>query len=73
MIDLIIKWFFSKGNCDKKNNITILKNRELKREVQIFDRGNEIKMTDERTCLSKYFKNIKGLNVEERLRSRYIR
>ena len=47
----------------------MLKNREIRREIYIEERkaNAEIKKTDDRTCLSKYFENIKGLNVQERL------
>lgn len=69
MIDLIIRLFFTKSSRDKKSGITVLKNREIRREIYIEERkaNAETKKTDDRTCLSKYFENIKGLNVQERL------
>ena len=69
MIDLIIRLFFTKSNREKKSGITVLKNRELRREICIDERKEsvEVKKTDDRTCLSKYFENLKGLNVQERL------
>ena len=72
MIDVIIKLFFEKKKkAVEKPKTIIMKNR---RDIEL-SRANEeyfkkIKTPDQaQTCLSGYFKNIKGLNYIERTKS----
>ena len=69
MIQAIVKIFFSIKKDESKKCITILKNRNCSLETTIerkFDRRRSLIESQEETCLTKYFKNIKGLNVKER-------
>ena len=55
MIDLIIRLFFTKSNREKKSGITVLKNRELRREICIDERKENVEVkrqTIERVCLN---------------------
>lgn len=63
MIDYILDKFFI---SNKKSKLTILKNRETCFDDVNIKRKIELK-GDKETCLSSFFVNVKGLNVEERM------
>ena len=63
MFDMIFKTFFTKTN--KVKCITIIKDRQISNEFSAPIR-RKIEL-DNKTCLSKYFENRKGLNMQERL------
>ncbi len=64
MFDLIINCLFDKKIQKRKSNCTIIKNRDMLEYCDIKEsHKNKI------TALSKYFRNVKGLNVKERLKS----
>ncbi len=60
MIEKIFSLFFEKKK--KVNCITVIKNRNVnEEEYQFITKKKQVS-----TCLSKYFKDRKGLNVSER-------
>ena len=64
MINYILKKFFNKTTAKKKNTFTIInENRktQIKNSVSLQNK-NEM----QESCLSKYFENLKGLNLSER-------
>ena len=63
MIDYILGKFFV---VNRKSKLTILKNRKTCIDDVNIKRKLELNTVEE-TCLSVFFVNVKGLNVEERM------
>ncbi len=68
MLDYILEKFFV---VNKKSKLTILKNRETCFDDININRKLELGYVEE-TCLSSFFVNVKGLNVEERLSANHL-
>ncbi len=72
MIDFIIKLLFNKEVNNKPASLTIVKNRDVKDFSRLYSirkvgfRRDNYKKQVKTTCLSKYFKDINGLNTKER-------
>ena len=70
MFDTIINLFFDKKNKSvKRDRVTILVNRNLT-EYREINKVN-LNLIETKTCLSKYFDHIKGLNYKERVGVRF--
>lgn len=68
MLDKVFKLFFTEKKANKKTAcLTLVRKSSLLREESYIDIENskQIKRED-LTCLSKYFNDIKGLNLRER-------
>lgn len=63
MIDKIFNMFFEK--VEKANCMTVIKNREVKKEIKLLEKTPPKKETV-KSELSVYFSDCKGLNVLER-------
>ncbi len=63
MIKYILNNFFNK-NTKKKNTFTII-NENRKSQVN-YNMGLQNKKERQDNCLSKYFENLRGLNLAER-------
>lgn len=74
MIEKILNIFFTKTIPHKNRRVTVLRDRTLTYN-NITKKGIDIniKKTEQETCLSKYFKDIKGLNVKERMEAEFNR
>ncbi len=69
MIEKIFKIFFKEIKQTKKTTpITVVRESSLFNEKNIISRRVLKEQNENLTCLSGYFKNIKGLNLAERQR-----
>ena len=64
MIKNILSKFFIKSNVQKNAPLTIINSKRT--NVNVRQRVIYQKNERQKTCLSKYFENIKGLNAIER-------
>ncbi len=64
MIDKIFKLFFSEVKSNK--NITVIRRDVKFYEKELITKRKPTEKHSELTCLSKYFVNLKGLNLLER-------
>ena len=67
MIEYILSNFFT---INKRSKSTIIINRKTCFEDYCVERRN--KLDTEKTCLSSFFINVKGLNVDERLSANHL-
>ncbi len=71
MFDKIFKMFFTETKQTKKATcITVVRESSLFNENQIIEYKRTKKKIEASTCLSQYFKDIKGLNFEQRQRAK---
>ncbi len=67
MLDKIFKMFFSEKKQSKKTAIiTVVRQSSLFNENEIINIKRSKELCDDLTCLSEYFRGIKGLNLKER-------
>ena len=69
MIDKIFKLFFTAKKPSKKTAcLTLVRRSSLinKENIDLIQSNNNDNVIEELTCLSRYFKDIKGLNLVER-------